>query len=55
MSGTSFPIVTHSLEIARGCDRTIELVDGQIVPVSAVPAGAWKIRRPCRTIGRCRQ
>ena len=30
-SGTSFLIVTHSMEIARGCDRIIELVDGQIV------------------------
>ena len=39
-SGTSFLIVTHSLEIARGCDRTIELVDGQIVPADAVPAAA---------------
>lgn len=39
-SGTSFLIVTHSPEIARGCDRTIELVDGQIVPAGAVPAAA---------------
>jgi lipoprotein-releasing system ATP-binding protein len=39
-SGTSFLIVTHNLEIARGCDRTIELVDGQIVPAGAVPAAA---------------
>lgn len=35
-SGTSFLIVTHSLEIARGCDRIIELVDGQVV---AAPPG----------------
>ena len=39
-SGTSFLIVTHSLEIARGCDRIIELVDGQIVPAGAAPAAA---------------
>ncbi|HQS16249.1 ABC transporter ATP-binding protein [Reyranella sp.] len=39
-SGTSFLIVTHSLEIARGCDRTIELVDGQIVASGTAPTAA---------------
>ena len=38
-NGTSFLIVTHSMDIARGCDRIIELVDGQIVQhVPAAPA-----------------
>ena len=39
-SGTSFLIVTHSLEIARGCDRIIELVDGQIVASGTAPTAA---------------
>ena len=29
-SHTSFLIVTHSMDIARGCDRIVELVDGRI-------------------------
>lgn len=29
--GTTFLIVTHNTEIAERCDRTIEVVDGQIV------------------------
>ena len=37
-SGTSFLIVTHSMEIARGCDRIVELVDGHIVSNPADPA-----------------
>jgi lipoprotein-releasing system ATP-binding protein len=31
-SGTAFLLVTHNLKLARRCDRTIELVDGRIVP-----------------------
>jgi lipoprotein-releasing system ATP-binding protein len=29
-SGTSFLLVTYNLELARCCDRIIEVVDGQI-------------------------
>jgi len=38
-SGTTFLMVTHNLEMARRCDRTIELVDGLVVP-DAVPRRA---------------
>jgi lipoprotein-releasing system ATP-binding protein len=31
-SGTAFLLVTHNLNLARRCDRTIELIDGRIVP-----------------------
>ncbi len=31
-SGTSFLIVTHNFELARRCDRIIEVVDGRIRP-----------------------
>jgi len=30
--GTTFLMVTHNLEMARRCDRTVELVDGRVVP-----------------------
>jgi lipoprotein-releasing system ATP-binding protein len=30
-SGTTFLMVTHNLDMARHCDRTIELIDGRIV------------------------
>jgi lipoprotein-releasing system ATP-binding protein len=29
--GTTFLIVTHNMALAQRCDRTIEVVDGQIV------------------------
>ena len=30
-SGTTFLMVTHNLNMARRCDRTIELIDGRVV------------------------
>ncbi len=36
-NGTSFLIVTHSLEIAHDCDRIIELVDGRVVQPAVPP------------------
>ena len=36
-SGTSFLIVTHNMALAKRCDRTIEVVDGQIVAGAAAP------------------
>lgn len=35
-SGTAFLIVTHNMELARRCDRIVELVDGRIM----LPAAA---------------
>ncbi len=32
--GTTFLIVTHNMELARRCDRIVDVVDGQIVPVA---------------------
>jgi lipoprotein-releasing system ATP-binding protein len=29
-SGTSFLLVTHNIDLARRCDRIIEVVDGRI-------------------------
>jgi len=31
-SGTSFLLVTRNLDLARRCDRIIEVVDGRIQP-----------------------
>ena len=34
-NGTTFLVVTHNMDLARRCQRIIEVVDGRIVP----PAG----------------
>jgi lipoprotein-releasing system ATP-binding protein len=34
-NGTTFLIVTHNLELAKRCDRIIEVVDGRVVPEAA--------------------
>lgn len=38
-SGTTFLIVTHNMDMARRCQRVIEVVDGRVVPrkVRAAP------------------
>jgi lipoprotein-releasing system ATP-binding protein len=33
-NGTTFLIVTHNLELAKRCDRIIEVVDGRVVPAT---------------------
>ena len=38
-SGATFLLVTHNLSLAKRCDRTIELVDGQIVLGEAAAVG----------------
>ena len=31
-NGTTFLLVTHSPELAKRCDRIVEVVDGRITP-----------------------
>jgi lipoprotein-releasing system ATP-binding protein len=37
-NGTTFLIVTHNMDLARRCDRIIEVVDGRIVDQAASEA-----------------
>jgi len=37
-SRTSFLLVTHNMDLARRCDRTIEVVDGRIAGRTALPS-----------------
>jgi lipoprotein-releasing system ATP-binding protein len=37
-SGATFLMVTHNLDLARRCDRIVEVVDGRIAPAEAVVA-----------------
>ena len=38
VNSTTFLIVTHNLDLARRCDRIVEVVDGRIVDAHAAPA-----------------
>ena len=38
--GTAVLFVTHNGELARRCDRTIQVVDGRVVTTGAVPAAS---------------
>ena len=38
-SGTTFLVVTHNMDIANGCDRIIEVVDGRITSDRSTGAG----------------
>ena len=35
-SGTTFLMVTHNMDLARRCDRIVEVVDGRVVTPSPV-------------------
>jgi lipoprotein-releasing system ATP-binding protein len=37
--GTAFLIVTHNMDLARRCDRIVEVVDGRIVAPSLAAHG----------------
>ena len=39
-SGTTFLMVTHNLDLARRCDRIIDVVDGRITAPESVASGA---------------
>lgn len=45
-SGTTFLIVTHNMDLARRCDRIVEVVDGRIVTPSAFEASPLKETSP---------
>ncbi|BAR62139.1 lipoprotein-releasing system ATP-binding protein [Bradyrhizobium diazoefficiens] len=40
-SGTSFLLVTHNLDLARQCDRIIQVVDGRIADHRTVESPGW--------------
>ena len=37
-NGTTFLIVTHNMDLARRCDRIVEVVDGRMVAAHSVSA-----------------